>query len=86
MALTSTCPGNEFVGWLFNTLKKVSIAAFSLLLLVILTILYGGLVAGHKAGLIYNTYPLMGDRILPSDLLFLTPAFQNLLANATLFC
>jgi len=27
----------------------------------------GAFVAGNDAGLIYNTYPLMGDRFFPSD-------------------
>jgi len=33
----------------------------------ICTLAYGGLVAGHKAGLIYNTFPLMNGAIFPSS-------------------
>ncbi|MBX9635313.1 MAG: COX15/CtaA family protein, partial [Magnetospirillum sp.] len=36
--------------------------------LVIITLLFGGLVAGLKAGLIYNTWPLMDGAIVPKDL------------------
>ncbi|CAA7617147.1 Heme A synthase [Candidatus Terasakiella magnetica] len=37
-------------------------------LLVVVTLLFGGLVAGLKAGLIYNTWPLMDGRLIPNDL------------------
>lgn len=36
--------------------------------LVVVTLLFGGLVAGLKAGLIYNTWPLMDGAIIPKDL------------------
>ncbi len=36
--------------------------------LVVVTLLFGGLVAGLKAGLIYNTWPLMDGRLIPTDL------------------
>ena len=36
--------------------------------LVALTIAFGGLVAGHHAGLIYNTWPLMEGRLIPDGL------------------
>jgi cytochrome c oxidase assembly protein subunit 15 len=37
-------------------------------LLVVVTLLFGGLVAGLKAGLIYNTWPLMDGAVVPKDL------------------
>ena len=37
--------------------------------LVCVTLLFGGLVAGHHAGLIYNTFPLMDGKLVPNDLL-----------------
>ena len=49
--------------------------------LAVLTLLFGGLVAGLKAGLIYNTFPLMNGRLIPDGLLFLEPAWINLLEN-----
>ncbi|WP_096702141.1 COX15/CtaA family protein [Magnetospirillum sp. 15-1] len=39
-----------------------------LTILVVITLLFGGLVAGLKAGLIYNTWPLMDGAIVPRDL------------------
>lgn len=39
-----------------------------LALLVVTTLLFGGLVAGLKAGLIYNTWPLMEGALIPKDL------------------
>jgi heme a synthase len=36
--------------------------------LVVITLLFGGLVAGLKAGLIYNTWPLMDGAVIPKDL------------------
>jgi cytochrome c oxidase assembly protein subunit 15 len=37
------------------------------LLLIAITILAGALVAGMDAGLLYNEYPLMGNRLLPIE-------------------
>jgi len=37
------------------------------LALVLLTVTWGGMVAGLKAGLVYNTFPLMGGALLPGD-------------------
>ena len=52
-----------------------------LLALAVLTLIYGGLVAGHKAGLLYNTFPLMGGHWFPEDGLILMPIWRNLYAN-----
>lgn len=37
------------------------------LMLIAITILAGALVAGMDAGLLYNEYPLMGDKLLPIE-------------------
>jgi heme a synthase len=39
----------------------------AVLALVLVTVIWGGLVAGMKAGLIYNTFPLMEGSVLPAD-------------------
>lgn len=52
-------------------------------LLLVITILYGAFVAGLKAGLIYNTYPLMEGSFIPSEWNFLQPVYLNFLENAT---
>lgn len=49
--------------------------------LAVATLLYGGLVAGLNAGMIYNTFPLMNGRVLPDGVLFLEPAWTNLFEN-----
>ncbi len=48
---------------------------------VALTIAAGGFVAGLKAGLIYNTFPLMGGRLVPEDYDTLHPFMRNLTEN-----
>lgn len=39
------------------------------LALLLLQIFYGALVAGLKAGLVYNTFPMMGDSFVPKQIL-----------------
>lgn len=51
---------------------------------IALTVVYGGFVAGLKAGLIYNTYPLMGNSFLPGEWDFFTPLYRNFLENPAL--
>lgn len=51
------------------------------LAVVCVTILYGAFVAGLDAGLIYNEFPLMGGRIVPSEFMFMKPAWLNFLQN-----
>lgn len=48
---------------------------------IMVTITYGGFVAGLKAGKIYNTYPLMGGQFLPSEWNFISPVFLNFFEN-----
>ena len=55
--------------------------ARSLVVLAFVQIALGGLVAGHDAGLTYNTWPLMGGRFVPAGLLALDPAWLNLVDN-----
>jgi cytochrome c oxidase assembly protein subunit 15 len=50
-------------------------------ILITLTIMYGGFVAGLKAGLIYNTFPLMGGQLIPGELLSEKPFWINFLTN-----
>lgn len=54
------------------------------LMLICLTIPAGALVAGLHAGLIYNTFPLMGGTVLPGDAWALAPAWRNFFDNQTL--
>lgn len=60
-----------------------SLKKFFLLLLMPLglTLFYGTLVAGLKAGLIYNTFPLMGGSFCPLEIWALKPLWTNLFEN-----
>lgn len=51
--------------------------------LISVTILSGGFVAGLKAGLIYNTFPKMGDTWIPPGLMALEPGWRNFTENMT---
>ncbi|KAL2082930.1 hypothetical protein ACEWY4_020703 [Coilia grayii] len=51
--------------------------------LVFLTALSGAFVAGLDAGLVYNSFPKMGDRWIPEDLLAFSPALKNVFENPT---
>jgi cytochrome c oxidase assembly protein subunit 15 len=56
-------------------------AADALLFLVALTTLAGGFVAGTRAGLTYNTFPLMEGRLVPAGYAQLHPFFLNWFEN-----
>lgn len=45
------------------------------------TVVLGAFVAGTNAGMIYNTFPLMGGGLAPPDLFFLEPWWLNPLEN-----
>ena len=50
-------------------------------MLVTVTIISGGFVAGLKAGKIYNTFPMMGEHWIPPGILALEPAWRNFFEN-----
>jgi len=56
-------------------------AGDAVLLLVAVTILAGGFVAGTRAGLVYNTFPLMGGRLVPEGYAQLHPIVLNWFEN-----
>lgn len=51
--------------------------------LVFLTALSGAFVAGLDAGLVYNSFPKMGERWIPDDLLAFSPTLKNVFENPT---
>lgn len=51
------------------------------LVFVALAMLWGAFVAGLDAGLIYNEWPLMGGRFIPSEMAAITPFWHNLFEN-----
>ncbi|XP_072196195.1 heme A synthase COX15 isoform X2 [Excalfactoria chinensis] len=51
--------------------------------LIFLTALSGAFVAGLDAGLVYNSFPKMGERWIPDDLLAFSPTLRNIFENPT---
>lgn len=49
---------------------------------LLLTIIYGAFVAGMKAGLIYNSFPLMGSSLIPDEAFFHNPWYTNFFINS----
>ena len=64
-----------------NTSPILKLATTLIGSLVFLTILSGGLVAGLKAGLAYNTFPLMDGRWIPQTLFIKEPLWRNFFEN-----
>jgi len=57
--------------------------AFAILALMVLQTVLGALVAGHKAGLVHNTWPLMDGALIPPGLLEMSPWWLNFAENPT---
>ncbi len=57
--------------------------AFGLSSLIFIMVLSGGFVAGIRAGLTYNTFPLMNGHLIPPDLFVLEPWYRNFFDNMT---
>jgi len=57
--------------------------AFGVVGLVLLQSLLGAFVAGHNAGLTYNTWPLMDGKFIPNGLGTLSPWWLNIFENIT---
>ncbi|XP_058450769.1 cytochrome c oxidase assembly protein COX15 homolog [Malaya genurostris] len=82
-ALDKLLPAQKLVGQIpaatfrFKRLVHANKAA------VFITALSGAFVAGLDAGLIYNSFPKMADRWIPSDILALSPTLRNFTENPT---
>lgn len=74
----------EKLGWNIKGKEGPHFPILIVFLLQLGTMLYGGLVAGHKAGLIYNTFPLMEGQFFPSEGLFYQPLEVNFFKNPAL--
>ncbi|KAL3173654.1 hypothetical protein MRX96_041472 [Rhipicephalus microplus] len=57
--------------------------AHGVLGLVFVTAMSGAIVAGLRAGLVYNSFPKMADRWVPSDIMALEPKLRNFTENPT---
>ncbi|XP_035208616.1 cytochrome c oxidase assembly protein COX15 homolog [Stegodyphus dumicola] len=51
--------------------------------LIFLTAFSGAFVAGIEAGLVYNSFPKMADRWIPSDITAFSPLWRNITENPT---
>lgn len=52
-----------------------------LVALIFVMVMSGGLVAGLRAGLAYNTFPLMHGHVVPPDMFAITPWYANFIGN-----
>jgi cytochrome c oxidase assembly protein subunit 15 len=59
----------------------VPLAAASFAGAVFLMALTGGIVAGIHAGFAYNTFPLMNGRLIPAEVMAITPWYRNFFYN-----
>jgi cytochrome c oxidase assembly protein subunit 15 len=66
-----------------KTLRTVTMRAHNLMALIFTTALAGAFVAGLDAGLVYNSFPKMADRWIPSDVLSFEPKWKNFFENPT---
>lgn len=63
---------------IFQVLRRGTLIA---LFLVLITAFFGSLVAGLKAGLVYNTFPMMGENLIPREFLMQSPWWRDLFEN-----
>jgi heme a synthase len=72
-------PATSVVGDGVRTLMARGLALIGALLA--LQIVWGAFVAGLKAGLLYNTFPLMGGGLIPPNMFGFEPALLNFVHN-----
>ena len=66
------------------TLRRGHVSgAWVIAILIALQVVLGAFVAGLKAGLTYNTWPLMDGQLIPNGLVTLQPWYVNFLENVT---
>lgn len=62
-------------------LRQARRHAWVILVLVFMMVITGGFVAGIRAGLAYNTFPLMNGSVFPPELFLLEPWYLNFFNN-----
>jgi cytochrome c oxidase assembly protein subunit 15 len=62
---------------------RLRLGRFSIIISIIIfiTLLSGGFVAGTRAGFAFNTFPLMDGRLIPAGLFELSPLWRNFFEN-----
>jgi len=77
----------SYIFWVALTLLRPASAAgvetrrlrphqFVTAAVIIVTLAFGGFVAGLNGGLVYNTFPLMGGQLMPADAFATAPAWR----------
>lgn len=66
-----------------KSILKASKRSHALMGLIFATAVMGAFVAGLDAGLVYNSFPKMADRWIPSDILAYEPKWTNIFENPT---
>ena len=64
-----------------EALRGVRRFSIGLTWLIFIMVLSGGLVAGIRAGLAYNTFPLMNGHFIPPEIFMLEPWWRNFFEN-----
>lgn len=84
-SLTHLLPNQQSVKPLdAKLLRSISMRSHGLMTLIFTTALAGAFVAGLDAGLVYNSFPKMGDRWIPTDLFAIEPKWKNFFENTTM--
>jgi cytochrome c oxidase assembly protein subunit 15 len=65
-------------------IKSLGIRSHALMALIFTTAVAGAFVAGLDAGLVYNSFPKMADRWIPTDLWTFSPMWTNFFENPTM--
>lgn len=73
-------PPAESLAWV-NGAAKLKRLALPVSLIVGVTAVSGAFVAGNDAGRAYNTFPKMGDKWIPDDVLSMKPLVRNFFEN-----
>lgn len=82
-ALDHLLPAKQMIGKVTAASLKFRKLAHVTKGMIFLTALSGAFVAGLDAGLVYNSFPKMADRWIPSDILAFSPALKNVTENPT---
>lgn len=64
--------------------SRKSIYSYISFFLLMLQIISGAFVAGLRAGLVYNSFPLMDNALIPEHLFIVSPWYLNIFENITM--
>ena len=79
VALSLLAPGSNLDG--SKRLQNLQCFIQVLICIIFLMVLSGGFVAGIRAGLAYNTFPLMNGHFIPPEIFILEPWYRNFFEN-----